>query len=718
MHTSFFKKILLLSSFLLLCIIPLKAQNTIYVSDASKSVVLDTLWFFEDPSDEFTFEQIREKEFTPTTKYNFGITPSTYWAKLKLNVSTTLPAFLEINYPVLDSVTFFYKENGQWKEEYTGDKRDIKEINYKHYQPLFLLKKTDSSAMTELFIRVVSEGKLTIPLQIQTLDELVWSNSIYNIITGGYYGICLVMMLYNLVLWIFLKDRAYLAYVFLLIGAILYSGNLFGHGYLFIHGNISWFDHSLATQGLSIYYIFVYVFTRYFLSLGKVNKKLDRALFFMSLLGGLFIPATFIFSYASIAKVSVLFNILTQFVIIGVCIYTWRKGIKATRVFLLAWSCFFVAVVLNSLSIRGLLPDSVFIRNSGEVGFIIQIVLFSIALSDRYRIFKKERESMQEELLEIQKEQSEKLEVLVKERTQEITQKQEEILTQNEELHQQQEEIMAQRDFIEAKNNELQKTHSKMEEQNRFITDSIRYAKDIQSALLPKTSRLEKVFDEHFILFKPRDIVSGDFYWFGELDGKQIFAVGDCTGHGVPGAFMSMIGNDLLTHSVIESQISDPAKILERLHKGVRYALKQEQKDNADGMEVAIVVIDKEKKQVAYAGAKVPLIYIQNGTTHKIRGNTKAIGGKQKEEKREFDTHFISIEDTTCFYIFSDGYQDQFGENQTDRKRFQSNYLIELLEENHRLTFKEQKEVLETTLKEWQGSLAQLDDIIVVGLKV
>jgi len=257
-----------------------------------------------------------------------------------------------------------------------------------------------------------------------------------------------------------------------------------------------------------------------------------------------------------------------------------------------------------------------------------------------------------------------------------------------------------------------------MEAQNRFITDSIRYAKDIQSTLLPKTSRLEKVFDEHFILFKPRDIVSGDFYWFGELEGKQIFAVGDCTGHGVPGAFMSMIGNDLLTHSVIEAQISDPAKILERMHKGVRYALKQEQKDNSDGMEVAILVIDKEQKQVAYAGAKVPLIYIQNGTTHKIRGNTKAIGGKQKEEKREFTTHFISVEETTCFYMFLDGYQDQFGENQTTRKRFQSNYLIELLEENHRLTFKKQKEVLENTLKEWQGGLEQLDDIIVVGLKV
>jgi serine phosphatase RsbU (regulator of sigma subunit) len=717
MHTSLFKNIVLLCSFLLLGITSSKAQNTVYIFGADKSVVLDTLWLFED-TNQLTFEQVREKEFLPSTKKNFGITPSVYWAKLKLNVSTKTPVFLELNYPVLDSVTFFYKENGSWKEEYTGDKREIKEINYKHYQPLLLLKQTESTEPTEIFIRIVSEGKLTIPLQIQTLEELVWSNLIYNVITGGYYGICLVMMLYNLVLWIFLKDRAYLAYVFLLLGAILYSGNLFGHGYLFIHGNVSWLDHSLASQGLAIYYVFVYTFTRFFLSLEKVNKKLDKALFFMSILGGLFIPATFIFSYASVAKISVLFNILTQFLIIGVCIYTWRKGVKATRIFLLAWSCFFVGVVLNSLSISGVLPDNIFVRNSGEAGFILQIVLFSIALSDRYRIFKKERESMQEELLEIQKGQSEKLEVLVIERTQEITQKQEEILTQNEELHQQQEEIMAQRDFIEDKNKELQKTYSKMEEQNRFITDSIRYAKDIQSALLPKTSRLEKVFDEHFILFKPRDIVSGDFYWYGEIEGKQIFAVGDCTGHGVPGAFMSMIGNDLLTHAVIEAQVSDPAKILERLHKGVRYALKQEQKDNSDGMEVAIVVIDKEKKQVAYAGAKVPLIYIQNGTVHKIRGNTKAIGGKQKEEKREFTTHFISIEETTNFYMFSDGYQDQFGENQTDRKRFQSNYLIELLEENHKSAFQKQKEVLETTLKEWQGNLDQLDDIIVVGLKV
>lgn len=716
MHTSLYKKIILLSSFFLFFISLSKGQNTVYVSDKSKTIVLDTLWYIEDASHKLTFEQIKDAKFTSTTEHNFGISSSVYWAKLKLDISTSNPVFLEVGYPALDSVTFFYQKNGEWKEEYFGDTRAIQDINYKHYQPLFLLKK-QAEDPTEIFIRVVSNGKVTIPLQIKSLEELVWSNLLYNVIVGAYYGVFLVMIVYNLVLFIFLKDRTYLAYIFLLAGAVTYALNLFGHGYLFVHGHISWLDHSLISMSMGVYYVFVYMFTRFFLSLNKVNKTLDKFFIFLSVLGGVFILSSFIFSYSTVAKIGVLFTIFTQFLMLGVCIYTWRKGVKATRIFLLAWSCFFVGAVLSSLSIQGIITDNFITRYGSDIGFILQIVLFSVALSDRYRIFKKEKESMQKELLEMQQEQTEKLEVLVKERTQEITLKQEEILTQNEELHQQQEEIMAQRDFIEAKHMELQKVNVKMEEQNRLITDSIRYAKDIQFALLPKANRLNQAFEEHFVLFKPRDIVSGDFYWFGELDNKKIFAVGDCTGHGVPGAFMSMIGNDLLTHAVIESKVTDPAKILERMHKGVRYALKQEQKDNSDGMEVAILVVDKEEKQVSYAGAKIPLIYIQNGITQKIRGDKKAIGGKQKELKREFTTHTISIEDSTCFYMFSDGYQDQFGGNQTDRKRFQSNYLTELLEQNHQLTFEKQKEILEDNLKEWQGNQSQLDDILVVGLK-
>ena len=717
MHTSLLKNVAFFSWFLLFFIPLAKSQTTIDVSETTTSIVLDTLWYVEDASKKLTIEEVSKAKFTPTTEHNFGIAPATYWAKVKFNVSTSSPVFLEVAYPALDSVTFFYKENGAWKEKYFGDKMNVENISYKHYQPLFILN-NENQESKEVFIKVASSGKLTIPLKIKTLEELVWSNLLYNIIVGGYYGVFLVMIVYNLVLFIFLKDRTYLAYIFLLIGAGLYALNLFGHGYLFIHGRASWLDHSLISIGMGIYYVFVYMFTRFFLALDKVNKSLDKFFMFLSVVGGVFILLTLILPYSSVAKIGVLFTIFTQFLMLGVCIYTWRKGVKATRIFLLAWSCFFIGAVLSSLSIQGLIPDNFITRYGSDIGFILQIVLFSIALSDRYRIFKKEKESMQEQLLEIQQQQTEKLEILVKERTHEINLKSEEILTQNEELHQQQEEIMAQRDFIEAKHTELQKVNTKMEEQNRFITDSIRYAKDIQFALLPRATRLKQAFEDHFVFFKPRDIVSGDFYWFGESDNKKIFAVGDCTGHGVPGAFMSMIGNDLLTHSVIESQITDPAKILERMHKGVRYALKQEQKDNSDGMEVAILVIDKEKKEVAYAGAKIPLIYIQKGVTNKIRGGKKAIGGKQKEVTREFSTHIISVEDTTTFYMFSDGYQDQFGGKQADRKRFQSNYLIELLEKNHTLPFELQREELENALKEWQGNQPQVDDILVAGLKV
>ena len=289
--------------------------------------------------------------------------------------------------------------------------------------------------------------------------------------------------------------------------------------------------------------------------------------------------------------------------------------------------------------------------------------------------------------------QKENLERIVKERTAEIEKNKEEIETQ--------------RDSLATKNEEINR-------KNKDITASITYAKRIQEAMLPLQKTISNAFDDVFILFKPRDIVSGDFYWFAERNNKIIITAVDCTGHGVPGAFMSMIGSEILT-TIVNSNVTSADLILEKMNKYVVTALKQTSTSNQDGMDMALCVIDKEAKTVEFAGAKNPLIYFENGEMHNIKGDRQAIGGSQKFDGK-YTKHIIKYESPTWFYIFSDGYQDQFGGEKN--RKFMVKKLKNLLTEIHNKPAKEQHKILDLTIETWMKDTIQTDDILHIGFKL
>jgi len=309
----------------------------------------------------------------------------------------------------------------------------------------------------------------------------------------------------------------------------------------------------------------------------------------------------------------------------------------------------------------------------------------------------------------------------------------------NEKLEKQNREIAAQRDLIEAKSNELLVAMQQIEKQNRDITSSINYAQRIQEALLPTYDMLIPTINDAFILFHPREIVSGDFYWFSGYTGSKsiktssnrhfiqlpnkvenesgfLIAAVDCTGHGVPGAFMSMIGLNLLD-TLARSGITSPNEMLNEMHRYVRYLLKQENNDSRDGMDMALCNIKNNGQTIEFAGAKNPLYYITNGELFQIKGDPVPIGGLQKEDKREFTLHTINIDSPTSFYIFSDGFIDQFGGS--DGQKFSSKRFKELLMKIHDLPMLQQQEILETTLEEWRGVEYQpIDDVLIVGFRL
>lgn len=279
--------------------------------------------------------------------------------------------------------------------------------------------------------------------------------------------------------------------------------------------------------------------------------------------------------------------------------------------------------------------------------------------------------------------------------------------------------------LLSHQNEEIQKQRDQIQKQNENISKSINYAQGIQKALLPSQKNLEQYFADSFIYFKPRDVVSGDYYWFKPIPGENgefniktdKFAISaiDCTGHGVPGAFLSMIGYNLLDE-IIDKGVHKPGRILQELNRGIRRALRQDETDNRDGMDMALCVWDPQKKTIEFSGAKNPLVYICNGELTRIRGDKESIGGGTNYDQ-EFTTHEIPVESTTWVYMFSDGFIDQFGGN--DGRKFMIKNFTELLQHIHELPACEQREILKITFNEWKRQeFPQVDDVLVMGCKL
>lgn len=269
------------------------------------------------------------------------------------------------------------------------------------------------------------------------------------------------------------------------------------------------------------------------------------------------------------------------------------------------------------------------------------------------------------------------------------------------------------------KDNELiAKAYREIEIKNKDISDSIEYALQIQQARLPHVETIQQSFPEFFVMYLPRDIVSGDFYWFTETEnGRKIFAVSDCTGHGIPGAFMSMMGIDGLNYAILEKRIESSSQILNHVNKFIIESLKQDLATvkNKDGMDTAICIFEKDLSSVRYAGANRPLWLIRDKELIQYSPDKMSIGGNNYSDY-EFNEITIPLQKGDSVYLFSDGYPDQFGGERN--KKFMTKNLKQLLLEITHLSAKEQEAILQTSLQNWKGSFPQIDDIILVGIKL
>jgi len=745
-----------------------KAQKSINFKSEEELISLGkSIYFLEDKEGKLTIQEIlkeeKQEKFQKNNKFLFNqtATASAYWIKFKVNNHTDKDIWLALNRSFILLIDFYAPDNsGNYtKAIQTGALRPFEQRPYSLINGFWLpLNKANDNQTKTYYIRIKSHFALDLPLQIGTLSKLHQQKTRLDNLSTVFIGLMFIMILYNSFLSVITKDKIYFFYTGYLFFITLVSTFLNSYPIVeyFTAYQIQFFWHDYFSVWFYPVMIFSVFFCIHYLDLKNNLPKAESIIkwVLLSYLIVIFLNLTNLSSLWIIVSLEQLIPLAINIACITTAFYLFFfKKLKRARYYLLGWSFFFIGVIFLIASSNGLITFNIYLRNATYFGTAMEVWMFSLALGDRVKFLQKENEKIQAKNLALVKEQKEVLEQKVKNRTKQLEENNEKLELNQKKLQKNKkqlqkslednkiylEQIQHQKQDLQEKNKELlaieeelrqsnevleQKVRErtkKIKEQSRNIEQlykdlsaSVSYARRIQQAILPTQEKFNELIPESFVFFKPRNIVSGDFYFLAEVKGKLVIAAVDCTGHGVPGAFMSLIGNDLLTETIKNREILEPKRILENLHTSIHHLLRQKETKNQDGMDVALVVIDKENKILEFAGAKNPLIYVQKNNLYRIRGDILGIGGE--EEERKFTLHTIDISQLTTIYLFSDGFQDQFGGG--ENKKFMSKTFRELLFEIHQKPMEEQKTFLEEKHQDWRGTEVQTDDILVIGVKI
>ena len=652
---------------------------------------------FKDTSAKLTYTQVSSNKYdnlfysSKEDKPSVGYSSAAFWLRFKIEnpFQSEKEYILELEAPLLDNVTLFSPTSlGSIQEKKVGDLMPFNDREIRNKNHAFRIKIPARNTST-YYMRVYSQSSLHFGGTLWEEPEFQVSSSNEQTGFGIYIGIMIAMIFYNFFIFLSLRDSTYLHYVSSIVAVSLFQLSYNGMAYQFFWSSSpKWHDISvpffIALGALTS----LNFATKFLNTKENVPKWLNKVILGLTIYSVLVALLSFVVSYGIIIRFSTLSGLLMSVVVVISSIFALRKGFRPARFFLVAWSMFLLGVFVTVLRGFGILPYGFVTNYSIPIGAAIEVILLSLGLADRIAVIRREltQKTLQQARLESEKERE----------------RNEFVEDQNKRL----EDLVATRTIDLA-------------DQNRKMTASIRYAERIQKAILPQKSLIAQTLPDSFIYFKPRDIVSGDFYWFAEKGDKIVIAVVDCTGHGVPGAFMSMIGNTLLNQIVHERGITRPAEVLNQLHEEIKTALKQTEDRNKDGMDIGLCVVHRDVNMIEFAGAEIPLLLMRNGNLEEIKADKRSIGGSSRSNSAPFTNHFIKVKEgeEITIYLSSDGYADQFGGD--DNTKFMSKKFRDLLINlNHNKTLKSQHIQLNKVMEEWKGTHRQIDDILVVGFKI
>lgn len=679
-------------------------QKPIVINDSFEFSELSTqLLVAEDKSKSLSLNQALKLSFKSETQKvpNFGFSNSSYWFKgTVVNVTSQWQSpVIEIANPNIDIANLYvYSKKIGTHKKLMGDlvpfsKRGNKN-KYYHFNLQLLPQDT-----LYFVINVQNSGEqFHVPMSIGTAAHFQEFESNEQLIFGLYFGFILFVLLLNGFFYYVLKDKANLLYIGYLAGLLFLQLSLTGFGFKYFWPNSVFLANHANPIFASISMFFLLLFAQNFLNtpyyIPKLNKWVNVLKYYLIVViitAWIDVNVIYLFSVLSINILS----IVCIFFIVPTSFYILNQKFKPARFFIIAFLFLILSVLLFVLKNAGILPSNAITNYGLQLGSALEVLLLTLAVIDKFNQFKVDAFTRLEEVNDLKTRVNIRLEQRVKERT----------------------KLVSEQNII-------------LEAQKEEIISSIRYAKRIQDSLLPPAEILNDLFDEnYFVYYKPKDIVSGDFYWAAPVTTSgdnphrlSLAAVVDCTGHGVPGSFLSIVASNFLKQSLTQPNVNTTAQALDFLNQNIISTLSQKT-DNEfnvrDGMDLALIAVDYVKNTLYYSGANNP-VYICRPTDETpeliVLEPTKQSIGYISDSVKPYELQTFNLQAGDTIYLFSDGYADQFGgekDKKLNYKRFR-----EILLMASEMPMSLQKNYLDTCFESWRGTTEQTDDVCVFGLKI
>jgi len=698
------------------------AQNTLIVKDAEKiRHITQEIDYLEDKKGNIDIKEVlsptQQKQFKSFDKKLFTVpaTTSTFWFRIVLENHSKEDLWLVIADALVWRADFFTPDkNGTYQLlQSLGSLRPQKNRTFESNFYCVKIAEAGQNNQKIYYIKISGEAPNNFLFQVASKNTLEKYFKQYEYTLYAFIGLIVGILIYNIFIFYSTKEKIYIYYLIYLSHTLFNIPFLNGNPLLYY--NFFW-DYFFVWH--CPVFLITTLFAIAYLDLALVVPRLYRWLWIPTIILGVLFPISnilHIIPYYVLVNSYQVFLLIYAFSLLLSGVYVWFRGYQKARFFTMAWAFTIVSIFIYVATINGFLTFSPFTHQIMYAGFGLEALFFGLALGDKMNILKKETLAAQAENIKLIKDRNKDLKAEVKQRTAALQKSNEELQTMNEELSETQEILKVQHDYLDNQNNLLK-------DKNKQIENSIRAAQTIQQAVLPYTQKLDKLLKDYFVFYKPKDVVSGDFFWLNKVEEYTILIVLDCTGHGVPGAFMSLIANTLLDKIIRVWGITSPVNILKKLNQEVVLMLRQEHNKEMDsssiGMDAAIVSwkhLDKEMVEVCFAGAKEPMYYILPTKEQliEIKGSRKSIGGFQNP-KTFFQEHKLILPKGTTIYLSSDGYADQ---NNPQRKKITSRKLKKLLFENVDKPMSEQKIWIEKYLKKHMQNVSQRDDMLLIGFK-
>jgi serine phosphatase RsbU (regulator of sigma subunit) len=654
-------------------------------ADSGLQHVVQYAFYLEDTAGNLSLDQIlspaQQARFKPTGKQqlSFNITKSVFWVHFRVVTSDHAEWYIHPEPALTEDMRFYHKAGNRWIMSQSGLDYpfSIREANFNSIIFPMHLAAGDTA---DYYLRIRSSFPMIIVARAGTAKYFWQAQYHDSIFAGIFMGIMLVMMLYNLFLYITNHDRVYIWYVLYVFTSTLFISFTTGYVSIFpdlIRRNFV-FNHVLIP---ALFGTFGFFFAIRFLHTKKYAPRLHKLIYALMTLVFATVVIDFFNHHLATLLIQLQGILLTILcLLLGITVY--RAGYAPARYYLLGFGCYmlslsvYILVGILKLDTTHISPSMILMTGSA-----LETIILSFAIGDKLNLAVREKMEAVNENEKLVREQNAVLEKKVLERTQEI--------------HLQKEII---------------------EEKNKDILDSIHYAKRIQGALLASEQVMKEHLRDYFVFYKPKDIVSGDFYWMDETGEKELLLLaGDCTGHGVPGAFMSLLNISIL-NELAGNKLSNPAEILNEQRKHIIRALNPPGAEiSKDGMDCVLCKFDFSNNTLQFACANNPLWIIRDGNLLEFSPDKMPVG-VHEGIVGDFKLQETKLEKGDLIYLLTDGFADQFGGPKG--KKFKYSQLKEKLVGISFRNMEEQQQLLEEIFTGWKGGLEQVDDVLIIGVRI